>query len=103
MKLEHFEDPPNTTFSPSNSTSSSNLQMHYTKTNEEKTQISNAIRKRLIFKTSSSKSPPSPTNLTPKPQKHENTKTTKKKKSKLALVLTYLHVRLTTWIRDFIT
>jgi hypothetical protein len=79
MESEHVEESPNTKLSPSNSTSSIHLQMPYTEINEEKThtQIPNAIHKRLMFETFS-KSPPSPTNLTPKLQKHENIKTTKK-------------------------
>jgi hypothetical protein len=91
MESEHIEEPPNKTLSPFNSTLSFHLQMHYTKINEEKThtQIPNAIHKRHMSETSSSKSFPSPTNLTPKLQKLENTKTTKK--SKFFLALTHLH------------
>ncbi|VVC38700.1 Hypothetical protein CINCED_3A013062 [Cinara cedri] len=80
MESVHIEEPPNTVLSPSNSVSSFYLQIPNTKINEEKThtQIPNAIHKRLMSETSSSKSPPSSTNFTLTPQKRENTKTIKK-------------------------
>jgi len=81
-ELENLEELTNIVYSPVNSAL---LDHHQISDPNFHTQTPNATHKRLMSETSSSKSHPSPTNLTPTPQKHENTNTKKINKNSLPL------------------